>query len=66
MPLLSKKICDTITMDFNSLIENKSGLGTAGVVVINKDPRHYFLYGKQLQDFINMRVVNSVHLVERA
>ena len=37
MPLLSKKICDTITMDFDALIENKSGLGTAGVVVINKD-----------------------------
>ena len=32
-----KKICDTITMDFDSLIQNKSGLGTAGVVVINKD-----------------------------
>ena len=37
MPLLSKKICDTITMDFDSLIENKSGLGTAGIVVINKN-----------------------------
>ena len=37
MPLLPKKICDTITMDFDSLIENKSGLGTAGIVVINKD-----------------------------
>ena len=37
MPLLSKKICDTITMDFDSLVENKSGLGTAGVIVINKD-----------------------------
>ena len=37
MPLLSKKICDKITMDFDSLIENKSGLGTAGIVVINKD-----------------------------
>ena len=24
-------------MDFDTLIENKSGLGTAGVVVINKD-----------------------------
>ena len=37
MPLLPKKVCDTLTMDFDSLIENKSGLGTAGVVVINKD-----------------------------
>ena len=37
MPLLSKKICDTITMDFDSLQENKSGLGQAGIIVINKD-----------------------------
>ena len=37
MPLLPKKICETISMDFDSLIENKSGLGTAGIVVINKD-----------------------------
>ena len=36
MPLLSKKICDTITMDFDTLIDNKSGLETAGIVVINK------------------------------
>ena len=37
MPLLPKNICDTIKMDFDSLIENKSGLGTAGIIVINKD-----------------------------
>jgi len=37
MPLLPKSICETITMDFDSLITAKSGLGTAGVVVINKD-----------------------------
>jgi NADH-quinone oxidoreductase subunit F len=37
MPLLPKNICETITMDFDSLIKVKSGLGTAGVVVINKD-----------------------------
>ena len=37
MPLLPKEICENITMDFDSLIENKSGLGTAGIVVINKD-----------------------------
>ena len=37
MPLLPKKVCDTLRMDFDTLIENKSGLGTAGVVVINKD-----------------------------
>ena len=37
MPLLPKEICENITMDFDTLIENKSGLGTAGIVVINKD-----------------------------
>ena len=36
MPVLSKKICDTIKMDFDSLVEVQSGLGTAGVVVIDK------------------------------
>ena len=37
MPMLPKSICETITMDFDSLIKHKSGLGTAGIVVINKD-----------------------------
>ena len=37
MPLLPKSICETITMDFDSLIKEKSGLGTAGIVVINND-----------------------------
>ena len=37
MPLLPKSICETIKMDFDSLISVKSGLGTAGVVVINKN-----------------------------
>ncbi len=36
MPLLSKSICETIKMDFDSLVEAKSGLGTAGIVVIDK------------------------------
>ena len=37
MPLLPKSICDTINMDFDSLVKVGSGLGTAGIVVINKD-----------------------------
>ena len=37
MPLLPKEICDTIKMDFDACVENKTGLGTAGIVVINKD-----------------------------
>ena len=36
MPLLPKSVCDSIKMDFDALIEAQSGLGTAGVVVINK------------------------------
>ncbi len=37
MPLLPRETCETIKMDFDYLIAVKSGLGTAGVVVINKD-----------------------------
>ena len=37
MPLLPKSICETITMDFDSLTKVQSGLGTAGIIVINKD-----------------------------
>ena len=37
MPMIPKKICDTLSMDFDSLTAQKSGLGTAGIVVINKD-----------------------------
>ena len=36
MPLLPKNICETIIMDFDALIEAKSGLGTAGIVVIDQ------------------------------
>ena len=35
MPLLSKSICETIKMDFDSLVEAKSGLGTAGLLTLN-------------------------------
>ena len=37
MPMVPKDICETLKMDFDSLVEVKSALGTAGVVVINKD-----------------------------
>ena len=37
MPLHTKSISESNTMDFDSLIKAKSGLGTAGIVVINKD-----------------------------
>lgn len=34
--LLPKSICDTVLMDFDSLSEVKSGLGTAGVIVMDQ------------------------------
>ncbi len=36
VPLLNKATCDTILMDFDSLREVKSGLGTAAVIVMDK------------------------------
>jgi NADH-quinone oxidoreductase subunit F len=36
MPVLPKDTCDTILMDFDSLVAVKSGLGTAAVVVMDK------------------------------
>jgi NADH-quinone oxidoreductase subunit F len=35
-PLLPKHICDDVLMDFDALREHKSGLGTAGVIVMDK------------------------------
>ncbi|MFZ5608926.1 MAG: NADH-quinone oxidoreductase subunit NuoF [Pseudomonadota bacterium] len=36
VPLLPKDICDHVLMDFDSLREHKSGLGTAAVIVMDK------------------------------
>lgn len=36
VPLLPKEICDTVLMDFDSLRDVKSGLGTAGVIVMDR------------------------------
>jgi NADH-quinone oxidoreductase F subunit len=36
VPLLPKDICETVRMDFDSLREVQSGLGTAGVIVMDK------------------------------
>ncbi|HTT79708.1 MAG TPA: NADH-quinone oxidoreductase subunit NuoF [Stellaceae bacterium] len=35
-PVLPKDICDTVLMDFDSLVAQKSGLGTAAVIVMDK------------------------------
>ncbi|MBT6307509.1 MAG: NADH-quinone oxidoreductase subunit NuoF [Rhodospirillaceae bacterium] len=36
VPCLPKSLCDTVLMDFDSLKENQSGLGTAAVMVMDK------------------------------
>jgi len=36
VPVLPKSICDTVLMDFDSLREARSGLGTAAVIVMDK------------------------------
>jgi NADH-quinone oxidoreductase subunit F len=36
VPVLPKSICDSVLMDFDSLKEVKSGLGTAAIIVIDK------------------------------
>ena len=36
VPLIPKSICDNVKMDFDSLKEVQSGLGTAAVIVMNK------------------------------
>lgn len=36
VPLLPKKICDDVLMDFDALKEVQSGLGTAAVIVMDK------------------------------
>jgi NADH-quinone oxidoreductase subunit F len=36
VPLIPKDVCDNITLDFDSLKKVGSGLGTAGIIVMNK------------------------------
>ena len=36
VPLIPRNICDSVLMDFDSLAEVKSGLGTAAVIVMDK------------------------------
>ena len=36
VPLIPKDVCDTVRMDFDSLKDEKTGLGTAAVIVMDK------------------------------
>ncbi|KJV65346.1 MULTISPECIES: NADH-quinone oxidoreductase subunit NuoF [Ehrlichia] len=53
VPMLPKSICDTVTMDFDSLRAVQSGLGTAGLIVMDKSTdlvaaierlSHFYMY----------------------
>ncbi|CAK9292690.1 unnamed protein product [Gordionus sp. m RMFG-2023] len=35
-PLIPKEVCEKVLMDFDSLVEHKTALGTAAVIVMNK------------------------------
>lgn len=35
-PLIPKDVCDDVLMDFDALVEAKTGLGTAAVIVMDK------------------------------
>lgn len=35
-PLIPKKVCDDVMMDFDALVAERTGLGTAAVIVMNK------------------------------
>ncbi len=37
VPIMPAEVCDTVTMDFDGLREVGSGLGTAAVIVLNKE-----------------------------
>jgi len=39
VPLLPKKVCDTVLMDFDALKAEISGLGTAAVIVMVRRQR---------------------------
>jgi NADH dehydrogenase (ubiquinone) flavoprotein 1 len=36
VPMLPKKVCEEVLMDFDDLVRVKSGLGTAAVIVMDK------------------------------
>lgn len=36
VPLIPKTVCDTVLMDYDSLLEAKTGLGTAAIIVMDK------------------------------
>ena len=64
MPVLPKDICDTILMDFDSLVAVKSGLGTAAVVVMDKSTDIIKAYCAA-RLFLSPRKLRPMHAVPR-
>ena len=64
VPLLPKSICDTVLMDFDSLREVQSGLGTAGVIVMDKSTDIVKAIAR-LSKFYMHEVLRPVHAVPR-
>lgn len=38
-PLIPKKVCEEVMMDFDGLIQAQTGLGTAAIIVMDKSVR---------------------------
>ena len=62
---IPKSICDDILMDFDSLMSVKSGLGTAAVIVMNRQTDIIKAIAR-LSYFISMKAVVNVLLAEKA
>ena len=62
---IPKSICDDILMDFDSLMSVKSGLGTAAVIVMNRQTDIIKAIAR-LSYFISMKAVVNVLRVEKA
>ena len=64
VPLLPKSICDTVRMDFDSLREVQSGLGTAGVIVMDRSTDIVKAIAR-LSKFYMHEFLRPVHAVPR-
>ena len=50
-PIIPKKVCDTVLMEFDDLVEKKSAFGTAAVIVLNKSTDVIYAIARLLEFF---------------
>merc|ERR1711930_4169 len=48
-PLIPKKVCDDVMMDFDALVAAQTGLGTAAIIVMNKQIDMIWELSKQIE-----------------